>query len=94
MALLTVTASVHSYSSVVHYDPNWDGMGNDTAGIYQIAESELRSKLRQLIPQEHKIVEITVYKNPMFHWQRSKWLLYHAYVVLQTNNVISSLSTA
>ncbi|KAI9549153.1 hypothetical protein GHT06_005468 [Daphnia sinensis] len=78
------SASVGStYTRKLYFDPRADQA--DTGG-YWITDHELRQKLANLIDTEEKIKNASVYSNPLSSWQMTNIWLYHAFVVIETND--------
>ncbi|XP_057377869.1 uncharacterized protein LOC130699673 [Daphnia carinata] len=71
------------YTHKLYFDPRADKA--DTGG-YWITDEQLREKLSDLIDTEEKIEKASVYSNPLSSWQATNALLYHAFIVMETNN--------
>jgi hypothetical protein len=52
---------------------------------HTISAETLKEKLRELIDPKEEIKNIWVYQCPLSNWQLTQWLLYHAFVVLETD---------
>ncbi|KAI9557837.1 hypothetical protein GHT06_014586 [Daphnia sinensis] len=71
-----------NYTRKLYFDPRAD---QSSTGGYWITNEELRQKLSNLIDTEEQIKNASVYSNPLTKKQRRKGKLYHAFVVIETN---------
>ena len=52
-------------------------------GYYHISHEELETRMLEYIRDEN-ILTVTIYKHKLYSWQRTQALLYHAFIVLET----------
>ncbi|XP_045028767.1 uncharacterized protein LOC123471475 [Daphnia magna] len=71
------------FTHKLYFDPRADQ--SDTGG-YWITDDQLRQKLANLINTEERIQKVSVYSNPLSSWQATNGLLYHAFIVMETND--------
>ncbi|KAK4011331.1 hypothetical protein OUZ56_020447 [Daphnia magna] len=71
------------FTHKLYFDPRADQ--SDTGG-YWITDDQLRQKLANLIDTEERIQNASVYSNPLSSWQATNALLYHAFIVMETND--------
>ena len=72
----------NKYKKELYFDPEAD---SSTGADYFISDGELRSTLREVIDTTEKIDEVRYYTNPLSEIQYTKYLLHHAYIVLETD---------
>ncbi|XP_059351749.1 uncharacterized protein LOC132088081 [Daphnia carinata] len=71
------------YNQKLYFDHRAD---QEYTGGYWITDDQLREKLSNLIDTEEKIENASVYSNPLSSLQATNALLYHAFIVMKTNN--------
>lgn len=71
-----------AYSTIVQY---YDKIDNQTVSI---PEEELITQFKNLIRPDERLIQIHMYKCPMWNWQLTKWIVYHAFIVFQTSTII------
>ncbi|KAK4011426.1 hypothetical protein OUZ56_020543 [Daphnia magna] len=71
------------FTHKLYFDPSADQ--SDTGG-YWITDEELRQKLANLIDTEEKIKNASVYSHPLFPYQLTNWKMFHAFIIMETNN--------
>ena len=70
------------WKSKVYFDPESDiSSGSD----YFLSDAELRTRLEELIDCNEEIRKIWVYSHPLYDWQIMEGLMYHAFIVLETD---------
>ncbi|KZS02618.1 uncharacterized protein LOC123472545 [Daphnia magna] len=72
-----------NYTCKLYFDPKAD---QPSTGGYLITDEELRQKLANLIDTEERIQKASVYSNPLSSLQATNALLYHAFIVIETND--------
>eukprot|EP00117_Sycon_ciliatum_P024493 scpid92017/ scgid20545/ len=68
------------YSTSVYFHAHADS----NAEHYEVEEKDLPKYLTPLIGQDEVITWVAVYKKPLGSWQMTDALLYHAFVIFQT----------
>ena len=69
------------YQRRVVFDPDAD---KSEGKLYYVSDEELKSRMLELIENE-TIMNITIYKHKLYDWQSTQALLYHCFVILETN---------
>lgn len=69
------------YSPEVYFDPEAD---SETGADYNIPDDDLKDKLLAVIGENEEITTVSIYKSKLFRWQVTSSMLYHAFVVLET----------
>uniref|UniRef100_A0A7M6DNU9 Uncharacterized protein n=1 Tax=Clytia hemisphaerica TaxID=252671 RepID=A0A7M6DNU9_9CNID len=72
------------WSGKLYFDSDASGKSDDTAGYY-ITDEKLQVTLKHLIRTDEKINHVWIYTTPLFKNQWSHVIMYHAYVVMETN---------
>lgn len=72
-----------SWTGLIYFDPQSD---SETGTDYNLKESQLKTRLAQLIDATENIKKIWIYYTPLFSWQWTASILYHAFIVLETND--------
>ena len=70
------------WNSTIYFNPKADNKAGGKE--YEITDKELNKKMKKLIDNE-MIVEIFLCKVSLFGWQLSNLIMYHAFVVIHTN---------
>ncbi|XP_032782372.2 uncharacterized protein LOC116920286 [Daphnia magna] len=71
------------FTHKLYFDPRADQ--SDTGG-YWITDDQLREKLANLIDTEERIQKASVYSHPLSSLQVTNALLFHAFIIMETNN--------
>ena len=58
---------------------------NQNKTIFRISDSELRSKMSELVKGHEEIINLSAYKRKLFDEQLTQLISYHAFVVLETD---------
>ena len=69
------------YTKKLYFDPEAD---REEGQSYLISDEELRQRLEDLIDVEEVITCVYVYRNPLYYYQLTDFLMYHAFVVFET----------
>lgn len=67
----------------VYFDPEAD---QSTGKSYTITDSELMDKLTNLVDVDEHIINIRAYKQDLYSWQITNLILYHIFIVFETND--------
>uniref|UniRef100_A0A7M5XNX6 Uncharacterized protein n=1 Tax=Clytia hemisphaerica TaxID=252671 RepID=A0A7M5XNX6_9CNID len=78
------------WSGELYFDPDASDKSENRTGHY-ITHDSLRTKLKQLVGGDEKINYVYIYKTPLFKKQLTHAILYHAYVVMETDTHFWSL---
>ena len=70
------------WRSRVYFDPESD---KSSGSHYFLSDAKLRTRLEELIECDEEIQNIWVYSHPLYEWQLTAILMYHAFVVLETD---------
>lgn len=71
-----------NYTKQLYFDPDADSpKGRD----YWISNPELRDTLSKLVDVTERIIEVSYYKHPLSAWQLTDIVLFHAFIVLETD---------
>jgi len=65
----------------LYFDPEADKSGT----IYPISNDELRTKLKDVVDLKQTIVRVEIYRHPLTSWQSSNKLMYHAFILFETD---------
>lgn len=76
-------SSSRRWEGILKFDPEADGIADK---IYIFNDDSLREKMSELIDASEMILNIWVYKCPIFNWQLTQLFLNHQFVVLETAN--------
>ena len=71
-----------NWSRTLYFDPEAD---KASGADYRLTDPELIEKLKDLVDDEERILEIRLYKVPLYWMQVTNLLFYHAYIVLKTS---------
>lgn len=67
----------------LYFDPRADQPVEEG---YLITDEELRVKFIQLLDASEEILKVRIYTNPLYKWQFTQFILYHAFIVFETQN--------
>lgn len=67
----------------IYFDPEADKVSGE---IHYIKDSELLAKLSGLLDYGEDIKKVTAYKVPINDWQLTTYLIYHLFIVFETEN--------
>ena len=69
------------------YEVYFDPEANESTGhSYTITDDELRTQLTSLVDAGEAIREVTAYKVPLSEWQLTQFLLYHMFIIFETED--------
>ena len=71
------------YTSQLYFDPNADLPQEEG---FWFKDDELRQKLANMVDISEDIIEVRYYTNPLHSWQLTNAMMYHAFLVFETNN--------
>lgn len=60
--------------------------GDIDAPIYEIADDQLRKKFRKIVSEDEKILCVEAYKTPLDEKQVTKFLIYHMFIIFETDD--------
>ena len=67
----------------LYYDPEADvEHGED----YCFTDEEVLESMNNLIEDDEEIDKVTIYKCPLFDWQKFQLIFHHQFVVFETND--------
>jgi hypothetical protein len=69
------------WKNQIYFDPKADQPGEG----YLISDSELQQKFKELIDVKERIQKVWIYTHPLYTLQLTQLLMFHAYVVLETD---------
>lgn len=69
------------YTKKLYFDPEADRIEGKS---YLISDEQLRQQLEDLIDVEEIIRCVYVYRNPLYYYQLTDFLMFHAFVVFET----------
>ena len=90
LKFLTMGSSVSkggAWTGLIYFDPEADISSN----VEEISAFELRSRLRNEIDASEEILNIWIYKEPIWNWEWTYIVFFHVFVVLETNKFWWSL---
>ena len=73
--------SGEEWKSKIYFDPEAD---SSKGAEYQITDDELRTRMNELIDNE-TIRKIFVYKVSLYGWQLTNMIMFHAFVLIETD---------
>ena len=69
------------------YEVYFDPEANESTGdSYSISDDELITKLADLVDAEEMIKKVTAYKVPLSKAQVTQFLLYHMFIIFETED--------
>jgi len=74
---------LEEWTSEIYFDPEAD---SSSGSDYRISDSELRSRMEELIKGSEDIEEVRAYQCPLFGVQLTQYLLNHQFIMLETNS--------
>lgn len=72
----------NEWTNQLYFDPEADKSSGPT---YWIKDGELRTKLKELVDPTEKIIRVEIYRHPLYSYQITSILLYHAFIVFETD---------
>ena len=70
------------WTAKLYFDPEAD---KSKGPSYFIEDGELRSKMKEVIDPTEKIIGVQIYRHPLSSIQITNLLMYHAFVVFETD---------
>lgn len=69
------------WTGKLYFDPE----ANICGTIYPISNDELQTKLKDLVDLKQTIIRVEIYRHPLTSWQLSNKLMYHAFILFETD---------
>lgn len=74
-----------SWTHKIYFDQDADIIDKQQGYDPLITNEILREKLGRLVNNSEEIVKIILYKHPLHNWQLTSFMMYHLFVVFETN---------
>ena len=75
------TATGGEYTKKLYFDPEVDRVGGQH---YWISDQELRDRIENLVDASENIRQVYVYRTPLYNFQLTDYLVFHAFLVFET----------
>lgn len=70
------------WTAKLYFDPEAD---KSSGASYLIEDGELRAKMKEVIDPTERIIQVEIYRHPLYSFQLADNLMYHAFVVFETD---------